>query len=87
MDRRRQAPSRLAQQYRSTHFTGSIGWLGIADDWAFLGEPEANRCAERRIRSLKEQCLWVRLQDTIDALRQAVAVFVDLGQTEGCSRR
>jgi putative transposase len=27
-------------QYRSAHFLGSIGWLGIADDAAFLGEPE-----------------------------------------------
>ncbi len=27
-------------QYRSGHFLGSIGWLGIADDAAFLGAPE-----------------------------------------------
>jgi putative transposase len=32
-------------QYRSAHFLGSIGWLGIADDAAFLGEPETNGCA------------------------------------------
>jgi hypothetical protein len=29
------------------HFLGSIGWLGISDDPAFLGEPETNACAER----------------------------------------
>ncbi len=51
-------------QYRSAHFLGSIGWLGIADDAAFLGEPETNGCAERWIRTLKDQCLWVRLHDT-----------------------
>jgi transposase InsO family protein len=45
-------------QYRSGHFLGSIAWLGIADDAAFLGEPETNGCAERWIRTLKEQCLW-----------------------------
>jgi putative transposase len=33
--------------YRSGHFLGSIGWLGITDDAAFLGEPETNGCAER----------------------------------------
>ena len=44
-------------QYRSGHFLGSIAWLGIADDAAFLGEPETNGCAERWIRTLKEQCL------------------------------
>ena len=27
-------------QYRSGHFLGSIAWLGITDDAAFLGEPE-----------------------------------------------
>jgi putative transposase len=63
-------------QYRSTHFLGSISWLGIADDAAFLGEPETNGCAERWIRTLKEQCLWVELHDTVDELRQAVAGFV-----------
>jgi putative transposase len=56
---------------------GSIGWLGIADDAAFLAEPEINSCAERWIRTLKEQCLWAELHDTIDQLRQAVAGFVD----------
>jgi len=64
-------------QYRSGHFLGSISWLGIADDAAFLGEPETNGCAERWIRTLKEQCLWVQLHDTIDQLRQAVSGFVD----------
>ena len=64
-------------QYRSAHFTGSLAWLGIADDAAFLGEPETNGCAERWIRTLKEQCLWTELHDTIDQLRQAVAGFVD----------
>jgi putative transposase len=63
-------------QYRSAHFLGSISWLGIADDAAFLGEPETNGCAERWIRTLKEQCLWVELHDTVDELRQAVAGFV-----------
>jgi putative transposase len=63
-------------QYRSAHFLGSIAWLGIADDAAFLGEPETNGCAERWIRTLKEQCLWAQLHDTVDQLRQAVAGFV-----------
>jgi putative transposase len=40
-------------QYRSAHFLGSIGWLGITDDAAFLGEPETNGCAERWIRTSK----------------------------------
>jgi putative transposase len=64
-------------QYRSVHFTGSLAWLGIADSPAFLGEPETNGCAERWIRTLKEQCLWVQLYDTIEELRRSVAGFVE----------
>jgi putative transposase len=69
-------------QYRSSHFLGSIAWLGIADDAAFLGEPETNGCAERWIRTLKEQCLWAELHDSVDELRQAVAGFVQCYNTE-----
>jgi putative transposase len=69
-------------QYRSAHFLGSIAWLGIADDAALLGEPETNGCAERWIRTLKEQCLWVELHDTVDELRQAVAGFVHTYNTQ-----
>jgi putative transposase len=69
-------------QYRSGHFLGSIAWLGISDDAAFLGEPETNGCAERWIRTLKEQCLWAELHDGIDELRQAVAWFVHTYNTQ-----
>lgn len=63
-------------QYRSFHFQGSLRWLGITDDPAYVGEPETNGCAERWIRTLKDQCLWAELHDTIDELRHAVSVFV-----------
>jgi putative transposase len=42
-----------------------------------LGEPETGGCAERWIRTLKEQCLWTTLYDTIDELRQTAAGFVE----------
>jgi putative transposase len=74
-------------QYRSAHFLGSISWLGIADDAAFLGEPETNGCAERWIRTLKQQCLWAELHDTIDQLRQAVGGFVDRYNTSWLIQR
>jgi putative transposase len=74
-------------QYRSGHFLGSIAWLGITDDAAFLGEPETNGCAERWIRTLKEQCWWTELHDTIDQLRQAVSGFVDRYSTSWLIQR
>jgi putative transposase len=69
-------------QYRSGHFTGSIRWLGLNDSPAYVGEPETNGCAERFIRTLKGQCLWARPYATIDELRQAVAEFTHLYNTE-----
>jgi hypothetical protein len=39
-------------------FTGSLAWLASSHDPAFLGEPETGGCAERWIRTLKDQCLW-----------------------------
>ena len=65
-------------QYRSAHFTGSLAWLGLTDSPAFPGEPECNGCAERWIKTLKEQCLWARPYRNVDDLRQAVAAFVKL---------
>ena len=57
-------------QYRAHHFQGSLNWLGIEDDAAFVGEPQGNGVAERFIRTLKEQCLWARLFEDVDKLRQ-----------------
>jgi transposase InsO family protein len=74
-------------QYRSRHFLGSIAWLGLTDDAAFVGEPETNGCAERFIRTLKEQCLWAELHDTVDDLRQAVAAWTELYNNEWLIQR
>jgi putative transposase len=37
--------------------------------------PEGNGCAERFIRTLKENLLWVRTFETIEDLRQALLAF------------
>jgi putative transposase len=62
-------------QYTSGHFQGALAWLGIEDSPAFAGEPPCNGCAERFIRTLKEQCLWAKLYDDVEDLRQAVIEF------------
>jgi transposase InsO family protein len=41
-----------------------------------VGEPPCNGCAERFIRTLKEQCIWSKLWADVDELRQAVAAFI-----------
>jgi len=47
-------------QYRSRHILGSITWLGMTDDAAFLGEPETNGCAERFIAPSKSNAFGQR---------------------------
>jgi putative transposase len=69
-------------QYRAHHFQGSLTWLGIEDDAAFVGEPQGNGVAERFMRTLKEQCLWSRLFDDVDDLRQGVAIFIETYNNE-----
>jgi putative transposase len=62
-------------QYMSHQFQTEIAFLGIESSPAFVRAPEGNGCAERFIRTLKENLLWVRTFDTIEELRQAVLEF------------
>ena len=62
-------------QYVSHHFQGEIRFLGLASSPAFVREPEGNGCAERFIRVLKENLLWVRRFDTLEELRLALLAF------------
>ncbi len=55
---------------------GSVDRLGMADSPAFVGEPPCNGCAERFVRTLKEQCIWTKRWADVDELRQGVAAFV-----------
>lgn len=48
------------------------------------GEPEGNGVAERFIRTLKEQLLWVRTFDTVEELRQALLEFQTRITGSGC---
>ena len=53
----------------------SIECFGILSSPAFVRQPEGNGVAERAIRTLKEQLLWVRHFETVEELRQALAAF------------
>lgn len=64
-------------QYMSDHFQKEIAFLGINSSPAFVRAPEGNGCAERFIRTLKENLLWVRTFETIEELRQALLGFRD----------
>ena len=62
-------------QYMSDTFQAELTFLGIESSPAFVRAPEGNGCAERFIRTLKENLLWVRTFDTVEELRQALLAF------------
>ena len=62
-------------QYVSHDFQAEIRFFGIESSPAFVREPEGNGCAERFIRVLKENLLWVRRFDTVEELRLALLAF------------
>lgn len=68
-------------QYMSDHFQQEITFLGMTSSPAFVRAPEGNGCAERFIRTLKENLLWVRTFETIEELRRAVIAFKDAYNT------
>ena len=61
--------------YMSDDFQRELKFFGMDSSPAFIREPEGNGCAERFIRILKENLLWVRTFETIEELRQALLEF------------
>ncbi len=59
----------------SQDFQEEIAFLGITSSPAFVRAPEGNGCAERFVRILKENLLWVRDFSTVEELRQALSNF------------
>jgi len=62
-------------QYMSDHFQKELAFLGINSSPAFVRAPEGNGCAERFIRTLKENLLWVWTFETVEEPRQAPLAF------------
>ena len=62
-------------QYMSHDFQREVAWLGATSSPAFVRAPEGNGCAERFIRTLKENLLWVRTFQTVEELRLALLEF------------
>ena len=62
-------------QYMADEFQDEIEFLGMTSSPSFVREPEGNGCAERFIRTLKENLLWVRTFETVEELRLAVLEF------------
>jgi putative transposase len=59
-------------QYTSDVFQRELRFLGIESSPSFVRSPEGNGVAERFIRTLKEQCLWLKCYRTVEELRRAL---------------
>ena len=62
--------------YMSGDFQDEITFFGIESSPSFVRQPEGNGVAERFIRTLKENFLWVHTFDTIEELRRGLQDFV-----------
>jgi hypothetical protein len=62
----------------SDAFQAELAFLGIASSPAFVRAPGCNGCAERFIRTLKENLLWEESFDTVEDLRRALLAFRDV---------
>jgi transposase InsO family protein len=62
-------------QFASDVYQEEVRFLGITSSPSYVREPEGNGCAERFIRTLKEQLLWLQRFATIAELQEALQAF------------
>jgi putative transposase len=64
-------------QYTANAWINEVKWLGMTITPSYVGEPECNGVAERFMRTLKEQCLYLHRFRTLDEARRIIAEFID----------
>ena len=69
--------SDLGSVYTSSFLTRRVKALGLDQSYAFVREPECNGVAERFIRLIKEQCLWVEEFTDLEDARRKIAAFIE----------
>ena len=62
-------------QFISHDFQSELQFLGITSSPAYVREPQGNGCAERFVRTLKENLLWLQSFETVEELREALIDF------------
>ena len=62
-------------QFIAEDFQQEIAFLGIKDSASYVREPQGNGIAERFVRILKENLLWIRSFQTVEELRLALLAF------------
>ncbi len=63
-------------QYTAAAWINEVKWLGITIAPSYVGEPQCNGVAERFMRTLKEQCLYLHQFQSLDEARRVIAEFI-----------
>jgi len=63
-------------QYIAAAWINEVKWLGITISPSYVGEPQCNGVAERFMRTLKEQCLYLHQFQNLDGARGAITGFI-----------
>ncbi len=71
-------PARLGPaEYTAHQFQGELAWLGIRSTASYVGEPECNGVAERFIRTLKEECLYLHDFESLEDAKEVIGEFIE----------
>ena len=63
-------------QYIANAWINEVKWLGCTISPSYVGEPECNGVAERFMRTLKEQCIYLHQFRSLEEARQVIAEFI-----------
>lgn len=63
-------------QYIADAWINEVKWLGITISPSYVGEPECNGVAERFMRTLKEQCIYLHRFATLAEAQRIIGEFI-----------
>jgi putative transposase len=63
-------------QYIADAWINEVKWLGCTISPSYVGEPECNGVAERFMRTLKEQCIYLHQFRTVEEAHQIIGAFI-----------
>jgi transposase InsO family protein len=69
-------------QYIAAAWINEVKWLGITISPSYVGEPECNGVAERFMRTLKEQCLYLHQFQSLEEARVHIVEFLERYNTQ-----
>lgn len=64
-------------QYTAHQFQGELRWLGIRSTASYVREPECNGVAERFMRTLKEECLYLHDFESLEQAKLVIGEFIE----------